>query len=73
MNILRAGDKSPMEKGLFKTGIVDLLPVLRFLGRLYNFLNFVIVFSLMQVTMICRRATYFTDLETIKYYQKTCS
>ena len=34
MNILRAGDKSPMEKGLFKTGIVDLLPVLRFLGRL---------------------------------------
>ena len=22
--------------------------------------------------MICRRATYFTDLEMIKYYQKTC-
>ena len=73
MNILRAGDKSPMQKGLFKTGIVDLLPVLRFLGRLYNFLNFIIIFSLMQVTMIRRRATHFTDSETIKYYQKTCS
>ena len=22
--------------------------------------------------MICRRATYFTDLEMIEYYQKTC-
>ena len=30
---------------------------MRFLGELYDFCNFVIKFSLMQFTMICRRAT----------------
>ena len=46
---------------------------LRFLDGLYNFCTFVIIFSLLLVTMICRRVTYFTDLEMIEYYQKTCS
>ena len=75
MNILRAGNKSPMEKGFFKNSAGDLLPALRFLGGLYNFCNFVIVFSLIAfyVTLIFRRATYFRDSEMIEYYQKMCN
>ena len=42
MNILGAGDKLPMQRDFFKNSLGDLLPVLRFLGRLYNFCNFVI-------------------------------
>ena len=71
MNILHTGNKSPMQERFSKNSVSDLLPALRFLGRLYNFCNFVIILSLMQVT-ICKRVTYFTDSEMIEYYQKTC-
>ena len=47
MNILRAGDKSPMQWGFFTNSAGDLLPALDFLGGLYNFWNLVIIFSLM--------------------------
>ena len=43
MNILCAGDKLPVQRGFSKNGMDDLLPALRFLGRLYNFCNFVII------------------------------
>ena len=39
MNILSAGDKSPVQRP------GGLLPALRCLGGLYNFCNFVIIFS----------------------------
>ena len=42
MNILPAGNKLPVQRGFSKNGTDDLLPVLRFLGGLYNFSNFVI-------------------------------
>ena len=42
MNILSAGDKSPVQRGFFTNS--GLLPVLGFLGGLYNFCNFVIIF-----------------------------
>ena len=41
MNILRAGDKSPVQRGFFKNNADDLLPTLRFLGGLYNFCNYI--------------------------------
>ena len=66
MSILRTGNKSPLQGGFFTNTTGDLLPTLRFLGRLYNFCNFVIIFSLMYVTIICSRATYYTDLEMIE-------
>ena len=47
MNILRAGNKSPVQRGSFTNSAVDLLPALDFLGGLYNFCNLVIMFSLM--------------------------
>ena len=47
MNILGVSIKSPTQKGFFKYSREDLLPALRFLGELYNFCNFVIIFSLM--------------------------
>ena len=47
MNILRAGDKSPVQRGFFTNNSGDLLPTLEFLGGLYNFCNLVIIFSLM--------------------------
>ena len=47
MNILRAGDKSPVQRGFFTNSAGDLLPALEFLGLLYNFCNFVIIFYLM--------------------------
>ena len=37
----------------------DLLPALGFLGGLYNFCNFVIIFSLIKVTMVCRSSDIF--------------
>ena len=37
MNILRAGDKLPAQRGFFKNSEGDLLPALRFLGGLCNF------------------------------------
>ena len=40
MNILH------VQTGFFKNNVGDLLPVLRFLCGLYNFYNFVIMFSL---------------------------
>ena len=71
MNILRMGYKSTVQRGFFTKSTSDLLPALGFLGELYNFCNFVIIFSLMYVT-ICRSKGIFTDLEMIKYYHKTC-
>ena len=71
-NILRTGNKSPVQRGFFKNRMGNLLPALRFLGGLYSFCNFVIIFFLMQVMIMCRRVTYFTNLEMIEYYQKTC-
>ena len=47
MNILCMGDKLPVQTGFFKNSAGDLLPALRFLVRLHNFCNFVIIFSLM--------------------------
>ena len=47
MNILPVGNKSPVQKGFFTNSPDDLLPTLGLLGRLYNFCNFVILFSLM--------------------------
>ena len=47
MNILVVGDKLPVQRGFFKNSMVDLLLTLRFLGGLYHFCNFVIIFSLM--------------------------
>ena len=47
MNILLAGDKSPVHRGFFTNSAGDLLPALEFLGWLYNFCNFVIIFCLM--------------------------
>ena len=46
INILRVGDKSPVQRGFFENSAGDVLLALRFLGGLYNFCNFVIVFSL---------------------------
>ena len=68
---MRTGNKSPVQECFFKDSAGDLLPALRFLGRQYNFCNFVIILSLMKVT-ICKRVTYFTDSEMIEYYQKMC-
>ena len=48
MNILGAGNKSPVQKDFFKNGTSNLLPALRFLGGLYNFCNFVTVFCLIK-------------------------
>ena len=47
VNILCAGDKSPVQEGFFKNSTGNLLPALRFLGGLYNFCNFVIILSLL--------------------------
>ena len=45
MNILCAGDKSPVQRSFFTNSTGDLLPALGFLDRLYNFCNFVIIFN----------------------------
>ena len=47
MNILRAGDKSRVQRIFFTNSAGDLLPAQGFLGGLYNFCNFLITFSLM--------------------------
>ena len=47
MNIVHAGNKSPMQRGFLKNSVGDLLPALKFLGKLYNFYNFVIILSLL--------------------------
>ena len=44
MNILHAGYKSPVQRDFFWNNAGDLLPALGFLGELYNFCNFVIIF-----------------------------
>ena len=67
-NILCVGDKSPIQRGFFNNSAGNLLPALSFLGELYNFCNFLIIFS--GVMVIRRRATYLTDSEMIKYYPK---
>ena len=47
MNIFRADDKLPVQRGFFTDSARDLLPILDFLGGLNNFCNLVIMFSLM--------------------------
>ena len=47
MNILGTGDKLPVQRGSFENSVGDLLSTQRFLGGLYNFSNFVTIFSLM--------------------------
>ena len=47
MNILNMGNKSLMQRVFFKNRVGYLLATLRFLGGMYNFCNFVIIFSLM--------------------------
>ena len=47
MNNLHADDKSTVQRVFFTNSVGDLLPALGFLGGLYNFFNFVIIFSLM--------------------------
>ena len=47
MNILHAGNKSPVQRGVSRNSADNFLPALSFLGGLYNFCNFVIIFSLM--------------------------
>ena len=47
MDILCVGDKSPMQRGFFSKNMGDLLSILGFLRRLYNFYNFVVISSLM--------------------------
>ena len=47
MNILRASDKSPMQRGFFHKKRGRFIARRRFSGRLYNFCNFLIIFSLM--------------------------
>ena len=47
MNILHAGDKSPLQRGFFKNSAGSLLPAQRLPGGLYNACDFVIMFSLM--------------------------
>ena len=59
MNILQAGSKSPMQRGFFKNSAGNKLTALRLLGKLHNFCNLQIISSLMLVTTICKRATYF--------------
>ena len=59
MNILHAGEKSPMQRGFLTNSAGDLFPALGFLGGLYNFYNFVIIFSLLYVTRICRSSDIF--------------
>ena len=46
MNILHVDNKSPMQQSFFTNVAGNLLPALEFLGRLYNFCNLVIIFSL---------------------------
>ena len=41
MNILRVGDKSPTQGDFFKNSAGNLLPTLRFLGRVCNFCNYI--------------------------------
>ena len=47
MNILHVGDKFPVQRGFFTNSAGNLLPPVGFLGGLYDFCNFVIIFSLM--------------------------
>ena len=70
MNILGIGDKLPKQRGFFKNNTDDLFTALSFMDGQYNFYNFIIIFPIIKVTMICRRVTYFADLEMIEYYQK---
>ena len=47
MNIFHAGDKLPLQRVFFTNNVGDLLHALEFLGGLYNFCNFIIIFFLM--------------------------
>ena len=47
MNISCVDDKSPVQIGFFKNSTGDLLLALGVLSTLYNFCNFLIIFSLM--------------------------
>ena len=47
MNILRVGDKLPVQQGFLTNSTGNLLPNLKLLGGLYNFCNLAIIFGLM--------------------------
>ena len=47
LNILNTDNKSPLQMSFLKKISGELLPTLKFLGRLYNFCTSVIIFSLM--------------------------
>ena len=47
MNILGMGYKLQVQRSFFNNSVGDLLPALSFLGGLYDFSNFVIIFSWM--------------------------
>ena len=46
MNVLHPGNKWPAQREFFTEKAGDLLPALGFMGGLYNFCNFAIIFSL---------------------------
>ena len=50
MNISHAGDKLPVQREFFTNSAGNLLTALEFLGGLCNFCNFVIIFSLYNVS-----------------------
>ena len=72
MNILHVGNKSPVQRGFFTNSVDNLLPALGFLGGLYNFWNFVIIFYLMQVMVICRSSDFFYRFGNDRIPPKTC-
>ena len=56
MNILCTGNKSPMQRGFFTNSVGDLVLALVFLA---GCIIFVIIFSLLWVTMLCRSSNIF--------------
>ena len=71
-NTFCMGNKSLVQRGFFKISVSDLLPALRFLSKLYNICNFVSFVFFNKSQWYEEVVTYFTDLEMIEYYQKTC-
>ena len=59
MNILSAGNKSPAQRGFFHNSVGDLLATLSFLDGLYNFCNFVIIFSLIKSQWYIKSDIYY--------------
>ena len=67
MNILCMDDKLPRQRGFFTKSVGSLLPTLGFLGGLFSFCNFVIIFSLMQVNLnLMEENVNYTRYTTLK-------